>query len=117
MPFTGGEIGALALIDAVSRFVPGVLGKEQSAEEESFSMPGGVLEYPHYTRPAVFEDREVPAPLRGGDHAAIAAWRAREALIRTARRRPDLLDEKKISESPYGRIYLELKKEGVLNGQ
>lgn len=114
---TGGEIAALAVIDAVSRYVPGVLGKETSCEEESFVLPGGVLEYPHYTRPAVFEEREAPETLRGGDHAAIAAWRARESILRTASRRPDLMDEKKILQSTYGKVYLELKKEGVLNGQ
>lgn len=114
---TGGEIAALAVIDAVSRYVPGVLGKEASCEEESFVLPGGVLEYPHYTRPAVFEDRAVPEALRSGDHAAIFKWRAREAILRTARRRPDLLNEKKILESPYGQFYLELKKEGVFHGQ
>ena len=114
---TGGEIGALALIDAVSRYVPGVLGKEASLEEESLLMPGGVLEYPHYTRPAAFEAKEVPEVLRSGAHSAIFDWRAREAILRTARRRPELLDEKKILQSSYGKMYLELKKEGVLNGQ
>lgn len=114
---TGGEIAALAVIDAVSRYIPGVLGKEASRAEESFALPGGVLEYPHYTRPVVFEGRDVPEVLRSGDHAAISEWRARQAILRTARRRPDLLDEKKILSTSYGQVYVELKKEGVLNGQ
>ncbi|OGH56218.1 MAG: tRNA (guanosine(37)-N1)-methyltransferase TrmD [Candidatus Lindowbacteria bacterium RIFCSPLOWO2_12_FULL_62_27] len=114
---SGGEIAALAVIDAVSRYVPGVLGKEASRAEESFAMPGGLLEYPQYTRPAAFETRGIPETLRSGDHAAIFKWRAREAILRTARRRPDLLEEKKILASPYGSIYLELKKEGAFNGQ
>ncbi len=113
---TGGEVAALAVIDAVSRYVPGVLGKASSWDEESFSLPAGVVEYPHYTRPPVFEGRQVPEVLKSGDHAAIAEWRAREALVRTANRRPDLLDEKKILESNYAKVYLELKKEGVVHG-
>ncbi|MBI4178974.1 tRNA (guanosine(37)-N1)-methyltransferase TrmD [bacterium] len=115
---TGGEVAALALIDSVSRYVPGVLGKDESRAEESYAMPAGILEYPQFTRPPEFEGCEVPEVLRGGNHAAVFAWRAREALKRTAARRPDLLDEKKIGATPYGKIYEELKREGeICHGQ
>jgi tRNA (guanine37-N1)-methyltransferase len=87
---TGGELPAMVVIDAVVRLVPGVLGHEESAAEESFSE--GLLEYPQYTRPAVFEDMPVPDILLSGDHARIAAFRRREAVLRTARTRPDLLN-------------------------
>jgi tRNA (guanine37-N1)-methyltransferase len=86
---SGGELAALAEIDAVARLVPGVLGEPASAADESFS--AGLLEYPQYTRPLTFREREVPAVLTGGNHAAIAAWRRDRALERTARRRPDLV--------------------------
>ncbi len=86
---TGGEIPALAVADAVTRLVPGVLGGEGATTEESFQT--GLLEYPHYTRPRVFEGHETPEILLSGDHAAIARWRRQEALKRTARLRPDLL--------------------------
>lgn len=85
---TGGEVAAMALIDAVARYVPGVLGSGESTEEESFS--DGLLEYPQYTRPRVFEGREVPEVLLGGDHAKIRDWRRRQALLATLRARPDL---------------------------
>jgi tRNA (guanine37-N1)-methyltransferase len=87
---TGGELPAMVLVDAVSRLLPGVLGDDASATEESFSW--GLLEYPHYTRPASFRGMEVPPVLLSGDHARIAAWRREQALLRTARLRPDLLD-------------------------
>lgn len=86
---TGGELPAMVLVDAVVRLLPGVLGGESSAEEESFSW--GLLEYPQYTRPAAFEGMEVPEVLLSGDHARIARWRREQAIRRTARRRPDLL--------------------------
>jgi tRNA (guanine37-N1)-methyltransferase len=86
---SGGEVPAMAIVDAVSRLLPGVLGDERSAEDESFA--DGLLEYPHYTRPALYEDMDVPEVLLSGDHARIAAWRRRESVLRTARRRPDLL--------------------------
>ena len=85
---SGGELAALVVIDAVARLVPGVLGDATSADEESHS--AGLLEYPHYTRPLELGDRAVPAVLTSGNHAAIAAWRRKQALERTARRRPDL---------------------------
>jgi tRNA (guanine37-N1)-methyltransferase len=86
---TGGEIPAMAVIDAVARHVPGVLGDEESAEDESFA--DGLLEYPQYTRPAEYRGMEVPAVLRSGNHADIAAWRRAQAIARTAHVRPDLL--------------------------
>jgi tRNA (guanine37-N1)-methyltransferase len=87
---SGGELAALVVVDAVSRYVPGVVGDEGSVEADSFSR--GLLDYPHYTRPAEFEGREVPGVLLSGHHADVAAWRKREALARTLARRPDLLD-------------------------
>lgn len=88
---SGGEIPALAVIDATARLIPGVLGDDQSAAQESFSDPC-LLDHPHYTRPARFRDQEVPPVLLSGDHGAIAAWRREEALRRTRERRPDLQD-------------------------
>ena len=85
----GGELGALVVIETVARLLPEVLGNEDSALDESFS--GGLIEYPQYTRPAEFRGWEVPGVLRSGDHAAVAAWRRTQSLLRTAARRPDLL--------------------------
>jgi len=85
----GGEAAALVVIEAVTRLVPGVMGNETSALEESFGH--GLLEYPQYTRPAVFREWEAPGVLRSGDHARIARWRRAMALRRTLARRPDLL--------------------------
>ncbi|MEZ4399404.1 MAG: tRNA (guanosine(37)-N1)-methyltransferase TrmD [Kofleriaceae bacterium] len=85
---TGGELGAACVIDAVARLLPGVLGDAASADDESFA--AGLLEYPQYTRPAVFRDQPVPDILAGGNHEAIRRWRRSQALQRTARRRPDL---------------------------
>ncbi|MGH9103968.1 MAG: tRNA (guanosine(37)-N1)-methyltransferase TrmD [Acidimicrobiales bacterium] len=85
----GGEVAAMAVVEAVARLVPGVLGNEASVSDESFSE--GLLEYPHYTRPASFRGWEVPAVLRSGDHARVAAWRRAQSLVRTLARRPDLV--------------------------
>src|ERR1700731_5164220 len=85
---SGGEIAAFALLDACVRLLPGVMGKETSAVEESFSQ--GLLEYPHYTRPQVWEGLPIPEVLTGGDHARIARWRRSEAERITRERRPDL---------------------------
>jgi tRNA (guanine37-N1)-methyltransferase len=85
---SGGEIAALALIDACVRLLPGVMGKDASGAEESFSE--GLLEYPHYTRPQTWEGRSIPELLASGDHARIAAWRRAEAERLTRERRPDL---------------------------
>ncbi len=85
---SGGEIPAMALLDACVRLLPGVMGSVASMAEESFEQ--GLLEYPHYTRPRVFEGQEIPAVLTGGNHAEIAAWRRQEAELLTRQRRPDL---------------------------
>jgi len=85
----GGEVAALAIVEALSRLVPGVVGKQESVERESFS--GDRLDYPHYTRPREFRGLTVPDVLISGDHAKIASWRRAEALRRTRERRPDLL--------------------------
>lgn len=87
---SGGELPALVLVDSVARQLPGVLGHEDSAEQDSFAQ--GLLDCPHYTRPAEWQGREVPPVLLSGDHAAIAKWRQEQALKRTNERRPDLLD-------------------------
>lgn len=87
---TGGELAAITIIDAVSRLVPGVLGKEDSFADESFS--DGLLEYPQYTRPPVFHGKEVPEILLSGHHANIAKWRREQSIIRTMQKRPDLLE-------------------------
>ena len=87
---TGGELGAMVLADCVARLIPGVLGSEESPQDESFS-DAGLLEYPQYTRPRTFEGMDVPEVLLNGDHAKIASWRREQAVIATAQRRPDLL--------------------------
>ena len=87
---TGGELPAMVLIDCVSRFIPGVLGSSESAEDESFS-EAGLLEYPQYTRPAEYRGLEVPAVLLNGNHAEIKKWRRQQALIKTMQNRPDLI--------------------------
>jgi tRNA (guanine37-N1)-methyltransferase len=89
---TGGELSAMVVVDAVSRLVPGVLGNNESASTDSFSM--GFLEYPHYTRPAAYRGWEVPEALLSGNHKEIEAWRRREAFLRTWEKRPDLLRER-----------------------
>lgn len=86
----GGEVAALAVLEAVTRLVPGVMGNAESAQEESFSE--GLLEYPQYTKPASFRGWDVPDVLRSGDHAKVAEWRRAHALARTLRRRPDLIE-------------------------
>ena len=86
---SGGEPAALVLLDAVVRLLPGVMGNAESGDEESFE--NGLLEHPHYTRPAVFEDRAIPEVLTSGNHAKIAEWRREQAEKLTAERRPDLL--------------------------
>jgi tRNA (guanine37-N1)-methyltransferase len=89
---TGGEVGAMAVIEAVVRLLPNVLGNQDSPREESFSPEwDGILEYPQYTRPRSFRGLDVPELLKSGDHAKIAAWRREQALLRTRERRPDLL--------------------------
>ncbi len=85
---TGGELSAMVIVDAVSRLVPGVLGNSESAATDSFSM--GLLEYPHYTRPAEYRDWGVPELLLNGNHREIEEWRRRAAILRTREKRPDL---------------------------
>ena len=87
---SGGELGAMVLLDACVRLLPGVMGAASSGEEESFD--GGLLEYPHYTRPVDWEGRAIPEVLRSGDHARIAAWRHDRASEDTRLRRPDLIE-------------------------
>lgn len=94
---TGGETAAMVLIDCVSRLISGVLGSAESAEDESFSC-SGLLEYPQYTRPRVFEGVEVPEVLLNGDHKKISQWRREQALLVTARLRPDLLETAPMDE-------------------
>jgi tRNA (guanine37-N1)-methyltransferase len=92
---SGGEIPALLLMDAISRQIPGVLGGQETLQEESFG--DGLLEYPHYTRPATLPQGEVPGVLRSGNHDAVRAWRHEQALGRTWIRRPDLLARRLLS--------------------
>jgi tRNA (guanine37-N1)-methyltransferase len=87
---SGGEPAALTLLDACIRLLPGVMGAASSGEEESFEE--ALLEYPHYTRPAIWEGRTIPEVLRSGDHAKIAAWRKQRSIEDTRLRRPDLID-------------------------
>ena len=89
---SGGEVAAQVLLDAVIRILPGVMGNAESGETESFET--GMLEHPHYTRPAVWEGRAIPDLLTSGNHAAIRRWRQEQALALTRQRRPDLLGEK-----------------------
>jgi tRNA (guanine37-N1)-methyltransferase len=91
---TGGELAAMVIIDAVARLLPGVLAPGSTAEE---SHTGGLLEYPHYTRPAEFRGWRVPDVLLSGDHGAVARWRRKEALRRTRKQRPDLLAQADLS--------------------
>jgi len=93
---SGGELPALVVIDAVARFVPGVVGDEQSVVEESFSR--GLLDFPHYTRPAIVGAARVPDVLLSGNHAEIRRWRKRQAVARTLARRPELLETAALDE-------------------
>jgi len=93
---TGGELPALVVIDAVSRLIPGVLGDPQGPWKDSHAY--GLLEHPHYTRPAKFRDWDVPEVLLSGDHARIDRWRREQALRRTWERRPDMLDNARLAE-------------------
>ncbi len=110
---SGGELAAMTLIDAVSRFVPGTLGHKDSAAEDSFA--DGLLDCPHYTRPELFEGQEVPPVLLSGNHAEIDRWRLKQSLGRTWLRRPDLLEnrtltseeEKLLSEFQAERAFIE----------
>ena len=93
---SGGELAAMVMIDAISRLLPGALGDEQSAQQDSFSQ--GLLDHPHYTRPEVIDERAVPPVLLSGDHEAVRCWRLQQALGRTWLRRPDLLAVKTLDK-------------------
>jgi len=93
---TGGELPAMVMIDSIVRLLPGTLGNESSAVTDSFST--GLLEYPHYTRPAVFRDWEVPEVLLSGHHARVDAWRREQSLLRTLQRRPEMLDTAELTD-------------------
>ncbi|MDB0063740.1 tRNA (guanosine(37)-N1)-methyltransferase TrmD [Gammaproteobacteria bacterium] len=93
---SGGELAAMVMIDAMVRTLPGALGGEQSAEQDSFE--NGLLDCPHYTRPESVAGREVPSELLSGDHKKIARWRLQQALVRTYLRRPDLLDGRELTD-------------------
>ena len=105
---TGGEIGALAIVDAVSRLIPGVLGSEDSISEESFSWD--ILEYPHYTKPSDYIGEKVPQVLLSGNHEAIRKWRRKEAMRETLKSRPDLLENLELSKED-NKFLEEIKKE------
>jgi tRNA (guanine37-N1)-methyltransferase len=107
---TGGELAAMTMIDAVARLVPGVLGAEGSAAGDSYS--DGLLEFPHYTRPADFAGLRVPEVLLSGNHAEIARWRRREQLRRTLLRRPELLESAPLSDSDQ-KMLKELRRENI----
>jgi tRNA (guanine37-N1)-methyltransferase len=93
---TGGELAAMVIIDAVTRLIPGALGGEDAAEKDSFS--DGLLEHAHYTRPRIFEDREVPEVLLSGHHQEIERWRLESSLMRTLLKRPDLLEKRELPD-------------------
>lgn len=105
---TGGELPALVIIDAVARLVPGVVGDAESLKEESFMW--GILDYPHYTRPAMWRGLEVPEVLLLGNHKEIARWRRKEALRRTLKRRPQLLEKITLNDEDK-RLIKEIKEE------
>ena len=106
---TGGELPALVLIDAVARLIPGVLGDPTGAEDDSHAM--GLLEYPHYTKPPEFRGWRVPDILLSGDHGKIEKWRREQALLRTYKRRPDMLEKAELSQQD--RKFVEHLKSGV----
>jgi tRNA (guanine37-N1)-methyltransferase len=105
---SGGELAALVVIDAVSRLVPGVVGDEQSVQDDSFSR--GLLDYPHYTRPSEFEGQTVPDVLMSGHHAEVRRWRKKAALARTLERRPELLDTAALDDEERA-LLAEIRKE------
>lgn len=106
---TGGELAALVVLNAVSRKIPGVLGNEASAANDSFE--DGLLDFPHYTRPEEFEGVPIPTVLASGHHGKIAEWRRQQALLRTAKRRPDLLEKAKLTKADEKFLRENVKKE------
>lgn len=112
---SGGELAALVLVDSVARFVPGVVGKQESVQQDSFF--AGSLDYPQYTRPRAFRGITVPDILFSGDHAGISEWRRRAALEKTWLQRPDLLDPTRLSSEDRDRLEkIKRSKEGRKNG-
>ena len=111
---TGGELAAMVVVDSTSRLIPGVLGGAESILEESHS--GGMLEYPHYTRPPEFRGRRVPDVLLSGNHAEIARWRRKEAIKRTREQRPDLFEKLDLSGKEDVKLLRELEEEGGNSG-
>jgi tRNA (guanine37-N1)-methyltransferase len=105
---SGGELAALVIVEAVARLLPGALGDEEGARDDSYA--GGLLEYPHYTRPPVFRNWHVPDILLSGNHAEVRRWRREQALRRTFRRRPDLLDRAELTNEER-RLLQEWKRE------
>ena len=93
---SGGEIASSVIIDSITRLIPGVLGDEQSAVQDSFT--SGLLDHPHYTRPEIIRDKEVPNVLLSGNHKAIKRWRLKESIVTTFKKRPDLLKKRKLSK-------------------
>ena len=110
----GGETAAMAVVEAVSRLVPGVLGNFDSTVEESFS--SGMLEYPQYTRPEVIRDKAVPKILLSGDHGKVDKWRRGQALLRTSLRRPDLFEKLTLSDEDL-RLLEEAREEGIFTDE
>jgi tRNA (guanine37-N1)-methyltransferase len=108
---SGGEVPAMIVIEAVSRLIPGVLGKAESAEEETFRQ--GLVEYPHYTRPRDFKGLVVPEVLLSGDHQTISRWRRRQALLRTVDRRPDLIEALSLSAEEKDFLARSSQKDGM----
>ena len=106
---TGGELAAITIIDAVSRLIPGVLGKEESFEDESFS--DGLLEYPQYTRPAVWHGRAIPEILTSGNHEKVNQWRRKQSLRRTRDRRPDMYEKLDLSSKKDQKLLKEMERE------
>ena len=93
---SGGEIASSVIIDSITRLIPGVLGDEQSAVQDSFT--SGLLDHPHYTRPEIVRDKEVPNVLLSGNHEAIKRWRLKQSIVTTFKKRPDLLKQRKLSK-------------------
>ena len=93
---SGGEIASSVIIDSITRLISGVLGDDQSAAQDSFT--SGLLDHPHYTRPEIIRDKEVPSVLLSGDHKAIKRWRLKESIVTTFKKRPDLLKKRKLSK-------------------
>jgi tRNA (guanine37-N1)-methyltransferase len=127
---SGGELGAAVIVDTITRLIPGALGNEASAQQESFTAAqkaaaegpdstcgsGGLLDYPHYTRPAEFHGMAVPEVLMGGNHDQIRKWRRRKSLEKTLRNRPDLLDREALSEADRKllvELEVEFEKKGI----